>query len=268
VASVVPLGAVTLADGSRFFNDLRGFGAGSSVLAPRADLTVALSHIELEAIKEFDTCTIANAIERFNVRLRNEGFTKPGLKCVTLSPARLLGYAVTCRIRSSNPPLSGRSYLDRTDWWDAIKHYPAPRVVVIQDVDSHPGTGTALGEVHAAILKAFDCGGVITNGAVRDVPAVKRLRFPMFAPMIGVSHSYMHLIDCGEPVELFGLKIHSGDLLYADCHGVISIPHKIATEVPAVAAQIREREKRIIDLCQSPDFSAERLLGELRSVDH
>jgi biotin carboxyl carrier protein len=39
---------------------------------------------------QFDTCTIANAIEHFKVRLRNEGFTRPGLRCVTgVSVARI-----------------------------------------------------------------------------------------------------------------------------------------------------------------------------------
>ena len=29
----------------------------------------------LEQLRQFDTCAVANAIETFNVRLRNEGFT-------------------------------------------------------------------------------------------------------------------------------------------------------------------------------------------------
>ena len=40
-----------------------------------------LSREQMNAICEFDTCTIANAIETFNIRLRNEGYTQPGLRC-------------------------------------------------------------------------------------------------------------------------------------------------------------------------------------------
>jgi 4-hydroxy-4-methyl-2-oxoglutarate aldolase len=224
-----------------------------------------LSPSQLEAIRQFDTCTIANAIEHFKVRLRNEGFTRPGLHCVTRGDPRLLGYAATCKIRSSNPPMTGAQYLDRTDWWADIDRLPRPRIAVIQDVDPAPGSGACLGEVHAAILKAFHCNGIITNGAVRDVPAVGRLDFAMFAPFVTVSHAYMHVVNYGEPVEIFGLKVRSGDLLYGDCHGVVSIPIEIAGELPEAAAQIRSKEERIVQLCLSPDFSTEKLLNAIRS---
>jgi len=224
-----------------------------------------LSSSQLEAIQQFDTCTIANAIERFRVRLRNEGFTRPGLRCVTKGATRLLGYAATSRVRSSNPPMTGAMYLDRTDWWTNMGHLPVPRVAVIQDTDPTPGGGACVGEVHAAILKALHCVGVITNGAVRDLPAVSEMGFPMFAPFVAVSHAYMHTLEFEQPVEIFGLRIHAGDLLYADCHGVVSIPLEIAAELPEAAARIRAKEQRIVQVCLSPGFSTEKLLKEIRS---
>ena len=224
-----------------------------------------LSSSQFEAIQEFDTCTIANAIEQFGVRLRNEGFTRPGLQCVTPGSPRLLGYAATSKVRFSDPPVTGGSYMDRTDWWDLIERLPLPRIAVIQDLDPEPGSGACVGEVHAAILRALHCQGVITNGAVRDVPAVSKLKFPMFASFVTVSHSYLHVVDFGEPVEILGLKVRAGDLLYADCHGVISIPLEIAAELPQAAARIRAKERRIVRVCLSPNFSTERLLNVIRS---
>lgn len=228
-------------------------------------LTTMLTSSQLEAIQQFDTCTIANAIEQFRVRLRNEGFTRPGLRCVTKGPDRMLGYAATSKVRTSNPPMTGKIYAERTDWWDYIETLPVPRIAVIQDVDTVPGRGACVGEVHAAILKALDCSGLITNCSVRDVPAVSKMGFPLYAPSVAVSHAYMHSMDFGKPVEIFGLRIHAGDLLYADCHGVVSIPHKIAEELPEAAARIRAQELRIVRVCLSPDFSKEKLLKEIRS---
>ena len=216
-----------------------------------------------DAIRQFDTCTIANAIEKFGVRLRNEGFTRPGLACVTGGFPRVLGYAATCLVRSNDPPITGPSYEDRTDWWSALSRLPIPRIAVFQDLSGVPG-GSVVGEVHAAILKAFHCRGVITNGSVRDLPAVTAMDFPLFAGSVAVSHSYVHVVDYGHPVEIFGLNIRPGDLLYADCHGVISIPTEIAAAIPGVAAEIRVREQRIIQICQSPDFSPEKLLEVIR----
>ena len=227
----------------------------------------SLSSGQLDAIRQFDTCTIANAIERFGLRLRNEGFTRPGLHCVTGGFPRLLGYAATSKIRSADPPLTGSFYLERTDWWAAIEQLPVPRIAVIQDMDDpYSGGGSVLGEIHAAILKAFHCDGVITNGAVRDVERIAELPFPAFASSVSVSHSYRHMVGYGSPVEIFGLRIQYGSLLYADCHGVIAIPMEIAGDLPRVAAEIRVKERRIIDVCQSPDFTPERLLEAIKST--
>ena len=224
-----------------------------------------LPHAILAAIRQFDTCTIANAIEHCRVRLRNEGFTRPGLQCVTGGSPRLLGYAGTCRVRSADPPMSGNAYVDRTDWWETIGLLPVPRIMVIQDLDAAAGGASTVGEVHAAILKAFHCEGVITNGAVRDIPAVSRMEFPMFASAVSVSHAYMHIIDFGAPVEIFGLTVRAGDLLYADVHGVVSIPLDIAARIPEAASEIRAGEQKIIDLCQSPGFSLEKLLKAVQA---
>ena len=224
-----------------------------------------LSSDQLDAIQQFDTCTIANAIEHFRIRLRNEGFTRPGLRCMTGGHSRLLGYAATSRVRFSNPSVTGAPYLERTDWWASVDRVPVPRIAVIQDMDPGPGSGAAVGEVHAAILKAFRFAGLITNAAVRDLPAVTRLGFPMFAPFVSVSHSYMHLVDYGEPVDILGLEVNSGDLLYADCHGVVSIPLEIAPEIPAVAARIHAKDQRIVQVCLAEDFSADKLSEAIRS---
>jgi len=234
--------------------------------SPFASGQQPLSPDQLAAIRQFDTCTIANAIEHFGVRLRNEGFTRPGLHCVTGGSPSLLGYAATSKIRSADPPLIGSFYSDRTDWWAAIERLPVPRIAVIQDVDPSSGLGSALGEIHAAILKAFHCDGAITNGAVRDVSKIAGLPFPAFASSVSVSHSYCHMVSYGSAVEIFGLRIQYGTLLYADCHGVVSIPAEIAADLPRVAAGIRAKEQRIIDVCRSPGFSSERLLAAIKSI--
>jgi 4-hydroxy-4-methyl-2-oxoglutarate aldolase len=219
----------------------------------------------LDAIRQFDTCTIANAIESFQVRLRNEGFTAPGLRCVTGGSPRLIGYAATCRVRSADPPMTGNAYVDRTDWWEAVGILPVPRIAVIQDLDAETSGASTVGEVHAAILKALRCEGVITNGAVRDIPGVSRMQFPMFAAAVSVSHAYMHIVEFGAPVEIFGLPVRAGDLIYADVHGVVSIPLEIAARIPAAAAAIRAKEQHIIDVCQSPEFSLEKLLKAVQN---
>jgi 4-hydroxy-4-methyl-2-oxoglutarate aldolase len=212
-----------------------------------------------ETLRRLDTCSVSNAIETYDVRLRNEGFADATVRCMFPHSASMVGNAVTAKIRCSGPPVEGNAYLERTDWWNLILSVPPPRVVVIEDIDKFPGSGALLGEVHANILSALDCVGAVTNGAVRDLPAVESMGFCFFARNPAVSHSYVHIVSIGGPVEIGGLKVKTGDLIQGDCHGVLSIPRELAAEIPAAVERIREKERRLIGLCRAPDFSLEKL---------
>lgn len=214
---------------------------------------------QLEAIRRLDGCILANAIETFQVRLRNEGFVDHAACCLLPRLQPMVGYAATIKIRGSAPPTAGEPYRDRTDWWDYIVSLPEPRVVVAQDVATRPGLGSLVGAVHMHILRALRCDGVLTNGAVRDIPASESAGFHLFAGSISVSHAYVHIVEMGKPVEIGGLKIQSGDLLHGDLHGVQSIPLAIAARIPSVAAQIMANEQELIALCHSAEFSLEKL---------
>jgi regulator of RNase E activity RraA len=150
-------------------------------------------------------------------------------------------------------------YYERTDWWNHILSIPAPRVVVIEDVDTPPGLGAFIGEVNANILLALECVGLVTNGSVRDLEHVQLTRLQMFAGSVSVSHAYAHVFDFGCPVELGGLKIRPGDLIHGDRHGIQTIPLEIAERVPAAAHEILHKRQRLIGLCRASDFSLEKL---------
>jgi 4-hydroxy-4-methyl-2-oxoglutarate aldolase len=214
---------------------------------------------QLEALRRLDASTLANAIETFHERLRNEGFMDQSVRCLFPRLPPMLGYAVTVKIRGSAPPTVNGLYGDRTDWWDYILTVPAPRVVVVQDVATLLGRGSLIGAVHMNILRALGCVGAVTNGSVRDLPDAESAGFQFFAGGVSVSHAYVHIIDVGKPVEIAGLTIQPGDLLHGDLHGVQSIPLEIAARIPPVAAQIMARKRALIALCQSAEFSLERL---------
>ncbi len=218
-----------------------------------------LSAEELEALRQLDACTVANAIETFHERLRNEGFANGTVRCLFPQLGTMLGYAATVKIRGSSPPTADGPFPDRTDWFDYIQSLPSPRVVVVQDAAARVGLGSLLGAVHMNILHALGCVGAVTNGSVRDLPAAQDLGFKLFTGSVAVSHAYIHIIEFGGPVEIAGLKIHSGDLLHGDQHGFQNIPLDIARRVPEAAARILEQEQTLIALCRSREFSLEKL---------
>jgi regulator of RNase E activity RraA len=224
-----------------------------------------------EKLRRLDTCTVSNVIEHFDVRPRNEGFMYGAIHCCFPRLAPMLGYAVTATIRSSvppttSPPITRGCYYDRMDFWRYLSTLPEPRVMILEDTDRLPGFGAFVGEIHAQIALALRCVGCVTNGAVRDLPAVEATGFHLFSGSVSVSHAYAHIVDFGQPVEIGGLKIHPGDLVHGDCHGVQTIPYAIATEIPrAVEAWIAE-ERELIDLCCSPQITLDRLAAKLRKT--
>ncbi len=221
---------------------------------------------DLDAIRDLDTCTVSNVIERLNVRLRNEGFVAGALRCRFPSFKPMVGYAVTGRVRTSLPPMTGRCYYDRIDFWHYLASLPSPRVMVLQDVDPRPGFGALVGEIHATIGQALDCIGCVTNGAVRDLTAVQALGFHLFSGRVAVSHAYAHLIDFGDPVEIGGLKIRPGDLVHGDCHGVQTIPLEVVKQIPKEAGKILCAEEELKAFCRSPEFSLESLSVKLKQA--
>jgi 4-hydroxy-4-methyl-2-oxoglutarate aldolase len=227
----------------------------------------ACSSADLERLKTFDSCTISNAIERLNVRLRNEGFLSGVARCRFPRLPPMVGYAATARIRTTSPPMSHRCYYDRMDWWNYVASVPEPRVLVLQDADHNPGLGAFMGEIHAAIGVALNCVGCVTNGAVRDLPAVEAMGFQMYANHTSVSHAYAHIVEFGEPVEISSLKISSGDLLHGDRHGVVNVPLSIANQVPKVAAKINADELALIEFCRSPRFSLQELAERIQNMN-
>lgn len=223
-----------------------------------------LARADFERLRQLDTCSVSNAIERFNVRLRNEGFVSGAIRCRFPRLPPMLGYAVTGRIRTSSAPMTGRCYFDRMDFWQSVSTVPAPRVLVLEDVDHVPGMGALVGEIHATIGQALECVGHVTNGAVRDLSALEAVGFPLFSMRVSVSHAYAHIVDFGEPVMIGGLKVSPGDLLHGDRHGVQAIPLSIASEVPEMVEQISKQERELIDFCRSAEFSLEELGERMR----
>jgi 4-hydroxy-4-methyl-2-oxoglutarate aldolase len=226
-----------------------------------------LSLSAFRRLQQLDTCTASNAIERLNVRLRNEGSVSGrAVRCQFPNLPPMLGYAVTGRLRSTTAPVSGRAYHENMNWWRYLVTIPEPRVMVLQDVDDHVGAGALVGELHAVIAQALECVGFVTNGAVRDLRAIRALGFHLFAGNVAVSHMYAHVSEYGKPVELGGLTIAPGDLIHGDRHGIHIIPLPVASKIPKMAAQIRKEKRNLKDFCRSPGFSLQGLDRKLQEV--
>jgi len=224
-----------------------------------------LSPDVLDALKRYDSPTLANALETFDVRPRDVGFAGMDVRSMFPDLGVMVGYAATATVRARGRPQEG---VERSpSLWALVRSLPAPRVVIIQDLDDRPGHGAFWGEVQSTIYKALGCAGTVTDGCVRDLKEVREMGFHFFARGACVSHAYVRLESVGEPVEIAGLTVRPGDIVHADEHGVLLIPKEIAAELPEAADRVIHREQEFISWVRSPEFDADRL-AEMRGIRH
>ena len=212
----------------------------------------------LETLRQIPSCSIANAIETFSIMPRNQGFMGPEIKSIFPGMGHMIGYAVTAKIVADAPP-SGHMNVARTDWVDEIMKVPAPRVLVIEDLDYPNPIGSFWGEVQSNLHKALGAVGTVTNGGVRDLDEMQEVGFFAFASCVLVSHAYVHLTDIGTPVKVGGLEVSPGDIIQGDQHGVLSIPREIAADIPAAVKRVEDNEQEMIGYARSDGFTVEGL---------
>ena len=57
------------------------------------------------------------------------------------------------------------------------------------------------------------------------------------------------------PVDIFGMTVVHGDLIHADRHGAVVIPHELAAKLPAAIDLLARKEKVILDAARKDGFS-------------
>jgi regulator of RNase E activity RraA len=219
----------------------------------------------IDALRKISSPSVANAIETFKVRSRHQGFMSSEIRTLFPELGPLVGHAVPAIIRAEPEPREGHR-ASTFGWWDYVLSIPAPRVVVVHDLDDPRGQGAQWGEVQANIHRALGCVGVVTDGSVRDLDEVRALGFQFAAAHVSVSHAWVHMVDFGLPVKIGGLWVNPGDLIHADQHGAVTIPMDLAPRIPEAVARVEADERKIIALCQAHDFSTEKLKALYREI--
>ncbi len=208
----------------------------------------------LRRLAELDSPTVSNAVERFQVRPRVEGFCGLDIRCIFPELGTTVGYAVTCSADSTTEERKAPKGL--FPLWEAIEASPKPAVLVIQDVGLDRSRSCHLGEVMATTAKALGSVACVCDGGLRDIEEIRRMRgFQLFCPGFVVSHGNPVISEVGIEVEISGLRIGPGDLLHGDLNGLLTIPGEIADLIPEEVERVRGEERRILDYVRSADFT-------------
>lgn len=215
----------------------------------------------LSLLRRFDTPTVCNVIELFDVRPRNEGFMDGSIKACFPHLRPVVGYATTATFRSARPAEKGDVYSSLVEQVRRIlEEVPAPRIVVFQDLDGEPAAAT-FGEVMCTVYQAFGSVGLITSGAARDLDQVEKLGFACFASSAIASHGYCRTIDVNVPVSVGGIPIRPGDVIHADANGVTTIPRDLLPEVARACQKFMDAEALILDYARAGSPTVDGLRG-------
>jgi 4-hydroxy-4-methyl-2-oxoglutarate aldolase len=210
----------------------------------------AVPPADLELLRKYDTPTICNVVELFDVRPRTAGYTDARIQACYPKLPPMVGYASTATFRSAAPPRAGNVYAGMGEQVASFAELPGPAVVVFQDLDD-PTAAATFGEVMCTTYKTFGAAGLITSGAARDLDQVEALNFPCFANGMICAHGYCHIVQIDVPVRVGGVMIAPGDLLHGDRNGVTTIPNEIASATARACAELAAAEAVVLDYLKS-----------------
>jgi 4-hydroxy-4-methyl-2-oxoglutarate aldolase len=186
----------------------------------------SLTHADLLMLKRWNTPTIYNGWEQITDHdIARECFNREETQDFMPQIGPMVGYAVTVIIEPSN-----RDHKRNRHHWSKYRHYvasvPAPKIVVVQDLDKPEVVGSLWGEVTSNAHRALGCVGTITDGAIRDLDEMLNAGFKALARQLCVGHAHVVPVRWGCEVQVFGTDVHPGQLIHADKHGFLAVPQE------------------------------------------
>ena len=197
-----------------------------------SQLALPLPEGQLLQLKRWNTPTVYNGWEQITRADRTrDGINLEETRDFMPQMGPMVGYALTVVIEPSNPHHPKASPKAWSEYRRYVSAFPSPKIVVIQDLDKPRVVGSFWGEVNSNIHRTLGCVGTITDGAVRDLDEMTNAGFKALARRLCVGHAHVCPVKWGCAVEVFGQKIEHGQLIHADKHGFLAIPHQ---DIPAL----------------------------------
>lgn len=213
----------------------------------------------LNLLKTVDTPSVCNAIEVAQGKRGFDQFTRGTLLAADPDLPAICGYARTAKIRAVNPPSEAPDVIKkrRMAYYKHMSEGPRPGICVIEDLDYPDAIGAYWGEVNTTVHKGFGLSGTLTNGVMRDLGDLAS-DYQVLAGSIGPSHGFVHVVDFGQPVEVFGLKVADGDFIHADRHGAVIIPVDVIPLLANSLNMMMASEALVLGPARQPDFNFEK----------
>ena len=207
----------------------------------------------LQDLVQFDSPTLFNALVKLG-GLPNEEYTDHTIRCLLPGLGPVLGYAAPVEVTTNDP---GSESVPWDQYYEWLHGMEGPLLTVMKDVDSRPGRGASFGDGMAGLHQRLGVVGAVVDGTVRDVSGIERVGLPIWAWGAVPGHGVFHLTRFGGSTTVGQLRVHTGDLIFADADGCVRIPVAQAAEVATAAAEVRAMEAEIHGFVNSDTFTFE-----------
>jgi len=215
----------------------------------------------LDLLREFDTPTVCNAIERLQLRDRTDGFMGFDIRCLFPDLGRMVGYAVTATARSAVPGSPG-SRSGFASLFQALEKAPKPAVLVFKDVGPDPRRSCHFGDMVATSAARLGAIGLVTDGGVRDLSAVRGMGFHYFAAGATPAHGNYEIVEVGLDIMVGGTIVSPESLIHADENGVGVFPAGVTAELLQASRTVQEREAARMAEMARPDVDLASFWGD------
>lgn len=161
---------------------------------------------------------------------------------LNLKEKKMMGYAKTLKLKKLEKGEDYRSIYDALKSYDTI----VPQDIIV--VENECSEYAYFGELNANLAIRQGAAGAIIGGKTRDTAEVAQLDFPVFSTGSNCKDVRQRagLASINKKINLYGIDISPGDLIFADNDGVIIIPARFQDQVIAKALQTIQKEKNIL----------------------
>ena len=184
---------------------------------------------------------------------------------------RMVGRARTLRYVALREDMQG--VLQRKfDGVNAQKHVvetTQPGDVLVMEARGVPDAAT-IGDIFATRLFSLGGAGVVTDGALRDTPAIAAIGEPVYHQSShGATLGRQHMpFSVDEPITCAGVFVVPGDVVGGDGEGVVVIPAALVEEVVADALVQEEKEDFALERVAAGESTRDLFpLAESRNAD-
>ena len=185
----------------------------------------------ISKFKNLDTTCVSDAMDRLGIKCALHGI-KPIVEGAKICGPAFTVHYVPCGTEKGTVG----------DFIDDVK---SGEVIVIDN--SGRTDCTVWGDIMSIVADRTGIEGTVIDGVCRDLPTIKRLKYPIFSKgyYMSTGKDRVEVDAINIPIAVSGVQVRPGDIILGDESGVIVIPLDRAEDVLEVANQIDEKEKAI-----------------------